>query len=72
MSTEMSRLIERYEQRIAKAEADLPPRAKELLVDAMVMLKEIEKARELPPFAQAQQQYVALGREIEAYLKEKD
>jgi hypothetical protein len=45
-------------------------RAHELLTDAMVMLRDIEKARQLPAYAEVYKQYIALGREIEAYLKE--
>lgn len=40
-----------------------------LLKDAMVMLEEVQKARELPPYARVHMQYVALGREIKAFLK---
>ena len=36
--------------------------------DAIFMFKDIEKARQLPPFANVQQQYVAAGRELERLL----
>ncbi len=40
-----------------------------LLIDAMVMLKEIKRNREMPPLAETQQQYVALGDRIEEALR---
>lgn len=36
--------------------------------DTIFMLKDIEKSRELPPFAQAQQQYIAMGKQLERLL----
>lgn len=47
-------------------------RERELLTDAMIMLEEIKRNRNMPPFAQAQNQYIALGREIRKYLEEYD
>jgi hypothetical protein len=40
------------------------------LVDCMIMFEDIERARELPPTAQARAQYVAKGREIRAFVKQ--
>lgn len=37
----------------------------EAIKDAIFMFKDIEKARELPPFAHVQAQYVATGRNLE-------
>jgi hypothetical protein len=42
----------------------------ELLIDAMIMFEDIQKARELPPFANAQQQYIAMGKSIRLFLKD--
>jgi hypothetical protein len=36
--------------------------------DALLMFKDIEKARQLPATAQAIQQYVAMGRQLERLL----
>jgi hypothetical protein len=41
---------------------------RELLTDCAYMLENIQRARELPPMAQAQAQYVALGRTIRTFL----
>ena len=41
----------------------------EAIRDAIFMLKGIEKARQLPPTAQAQQQYVAAGKQLEEALE---
>ena len=37
--------------------------------DVIFMFKDIEKARQLPSFAQAQAQYVAMGKELELRFK---
>jgi len=42
----------------------------EAIHDAIFMFKDIEKARELPPYANVQAQYVALGKKLEKLLKE--
>jgi hypothetical protein len=42
---------------------------KDLLVEAMVMLENIERNREMSPTAYTQQQYVALGKRIREYLE---
>ncbi len=42
----------------------------EVLTDVMVMFEEIERNRNLPPFAHTQQQYVAMGRIVRKLLKE--
>lgn len=47
-------------------------RAIELLKDAMIMLEDIKKARQLPAFAHVQNQYIALGREIREFLKNEE
>ena len=47
-------------------------KAFELLRDASYMLRTIKDARQLPPFAQAQQQYAALGDRIQEFLDRKD
>jgi hypothetical protein len=44
--------------------------AAELLTDAMVMLLNIEKNRQMPPTAQTQSQYIALGKRIQDFLKD--
>jgi hypothetical protein len=36
----------------------------EAVNDAVIMFENIERNREMPPFAQTQQQYVALGKEL--------
>ena len=41
-----------------------------MLTDAAVMLEEIERNRQMPPFAAILQQYVKLGREIRAFLND--
>ena len=43
-------------------------KAIELLIDAMFMLEDIKRARELPAFGNVQKQYVSLGREIREFL----
>ena len=45
-----------------------PRKAVELLTDAMVMLEQIERNRNMPATTQTQQQYVALGKSIRDYL----
>ena len=40
----------------------------EAVRDALLMFKDIEKARQLPATAQAIQQYVAMGRQLERLL----
>jgi hypothetical protein len=42
---------------------------RELLVDAAVMLSDIERNREMPPFAETLSQYVALGKAIKEFLQ---
>jgi hypothetical protein len=44
--------------------------AAELLTDAMVMLLNIEKNRQMPPTAQTQSQYIALGKRIQEFLND--
>jgi hypothetical protein len=46
---------------------ELAPLA-EAVTDALLMFKDIEKARELPAFADVQRQYVAMGRQLERLL----
>jgi hypothetical protein len=41
---------------------------RKLLVDAGAMLADIERNRQMPPQAATLQQYVALGRDIRAFL----
>ncbi len=38
------------------------------ITDALLMFKDIEKARQLPATAQAVQQYIATGRQLERFL----
>jgi hypothetical protein len=51
------------------ANIPLTPELTEVIRDAIFMFKDIEKARELPPYADVQKQYVAMGRLLEALLK---
>ena len=41
----------------------------EAIQDAAFMFKDIEKARELPAYAEVQKQYVAMGKQLERLLK---
>lgn len=41
----------------------------EAINDAIFMLQDIEKARELPPTAFAHQQYIAMGKQLERLLE---
>ena len=41
----------------------------EAINDTIFMFKDIEKARELPPFADVQKQYVAMGHQLERLLQ---
>ena len=50
-----------------QARAELAPLV-EAVRDAIIMFKDIEKARELPPTAQVQQQYIAMGKQLERLL----
>ncbi len=47
-------------------------RAMELLRDCHTMLLDIKRNQEMPPFAQTQQQYVALGHEIGKFFTDID
>lgn len=50
---------------------DLPQQeAIELLQDAKTMLLEIEHNRQMPPTAQCQYQYIALGKRIKEFLED--
>ena len=40
----------------------------EAIQDALLMFKDIEAARRLPPFAQAHIQYIAMGKQLERLL----
>ena len=40
----------------------------EAITDALLMFKDIEAARQLPPFAHQHAQYVAMGKHLEAML----
>lgn len=42
----------------------------EAINDAIFMFKDIEKARQLPPYAEVQHQYIALGHRLEKLMKE--
>jgi len=42
----------------------------EAVRDAIFMLKDVKRARELPPYAAVQLQYIALGNKLEQLLKE--
>jgi hypothetical protein len=41
---------------------------RDVLMDVAVMFEDIERNRAMPPFAQTQQQYVAMGRVIKKLL----
>jgi hypothetical protein len=41
----------------------------EAIKDTIFMLKDIENARQLPAFAQVQQQYIAMGKQLERLLE---
>lgn len=45
-------------------------KATELLRDAMVMFENIERNRNMPAFAQTQQQYVAMGKRIREFFRD--
>ncbi len=48
----------------------MTPEQKEALRDAIFMFEDIKKARELPPFAIVQNQYIALGKKLRELFEE--
>lgn len=50
------------------ARRELKPLA-EAIADAVLMFQDIERARALPPTAQALQQYVAMGKQLQRLLQ---
>ena len=40
----------------------------EAIIDALIMFKDIERARSLPPLTNATEQYIAMGRQLERLL----
>jgi hypothetical protein len=63
----MSQYEEAFEDGRRCARKELAPLANGVR-DALFMFKDIEKARQLPATAQAVQQYVAMGRQLERLL----
>lgn len=56
-----------FDDGVKTARGELAPLV-DAIRDVIFMLKDIEKARELPPFAQAQQQYIAMGKQLDRLL----
>jgi hypothetical protein len=58
---------EGYDAGHRAARQELTPLA-DAILDALLMFKDIEKARQLPATAHAVQQYVSMGRQLERLL----
>lgn len=56
-----------FDDGVKTARGELAPLV-DAIKEAIFMFKDIEKARELPGMAQAQQQYIAMGRQLDRLL----
>jgi hypothetical protein len=56
-----------FDDGVKTARGELAPLV-DAIKDTIFMLKDIEKARELPAYGQVHQQYIAMGKQLERLL----